>query len=101
MVIEIESTPHGAEVFRLPSETLVGVTPWRMEVPREEGTQTFLIRKPGFAERRVVVDLRTGGTRAVRLPRVAYRPPPAPGAPRTEPGRKEGEPVDPFRNGGK
>jgi eukaryotic-like serine/threonine-protein kinase len=102
VVVEIESTPHGAEVFRLPSETRVGVTPWRMAVPREEGTQTFLIRKPGFAERRVVIDLRTGGTRAVQLPRVAYRPPhPPPGAPRTEPARKEGEPVDPFRNGGK
>jgi serine/threonine protein kinase len=104
VVVEIESTPHGAEVFRLPSETRVGVTPWRMEVPREDGTQTFLIRKPGFAERRVVIDLRTGGTRTVQLPRAAFRPP-AQGATRTEPARepvrKEGEPVDPFRNGGK
>ena len=101
VVVEIESTPLGAEVFRLPSETRVGVTPWRMEVPREDGTQTFLIRKPGFAERRVAIDLRTGGTRTVRLPRAAFRPPPPQSAPRTEPARKEGEPVDPFRNGGK
>jgi serine/threonine-protein kinase len=101
VVVEIESIPYGAEVFRLPSETRVGVTPWRMQVPREQGTQTFLIRKPGFGERRVVVDLRTGGTLVVRLPHVTYRPPPPPGAPSTEPARKEGEPVDPFRNGGK
>jgi hypothetical protein len=106
LVIEIESTPHGAEVFRLPSETRVGVTPWRTAVPREDGTQTFLIRKPGFAERRVVVDLRKGGTYAVRLPRATYRPPPAPAAappsvPRAgAPTRKEGEPVDPFLKGG-
>jgi serine/threonine protein kinase len=103
VVVEIESTPPGAEVFRLPSETRVGVTPWRIEVRREEGTQTFLIRKPGFAERRVVFDLRTGGTQAVRLPRAAYRPPPQDSTrtDRAEPARKEGEPVDPFRKGGK
>jgi hypothetical protein len=105
VIVEIESTPHGAEVFRLPSETLVGVTPWRMAVAREEGTQTFLVRKLGFGERRVVIDLRTGGTRVVHLPRVTYRPPPPPPPPqtatRTEPSRKEGEPVDPFRKGGK
>jgi hypothetical protein len=95
VVVEIESTPHGAEVFRLPSETRVGVTPWRMEVQREEGTQTFLIRKLGFGERRVVIDLRTGGTRAVQLPHLPYRPPPQDSS-RAEPARKEGEPVDPF-----
>jgi hypothetical protein len=97
VVVEIESTPPGAEVFRLPSETRVGVTPWRMEVPREDGTQTFLIRKVGFGERRLVIDLRTGGTRAVRLPHVTTRPPPPPqDSTRAEPARKEGEPVDPF-----
>ena len=100
VVVEIESTPHGAEVFRLPSETRVGVTPWRMEVQREEGTQTFLVRKPGFGERRVVIDLRTGGTRVVRLPRATFRPPPQDST-RAEPARKEGEPVDPFRKEGK
>jgi hypothetical protein len=99
VVVEIESIPYGAEVFRLPSETQVGVTPWRMEVPREEGTQTFLIRKLGFGERRVVIDLRTGGTRVVRLPRTTFRPTPTPpqDSTRAEPSRKEGEPVDPFR----
>ena len=103
VVVEIESTPHGADVFRWPSETKVGSTPWRVELPREDGTQTFLIRKPGFQERRVVVDLRTGGTRAVKLARALYRPPqppPQPPSTRGAPVRREGEPVDPFRPGG-
>src|SRR4051812_27612892 len=108
LVIEIESTPHGAEIFRLPSETRVGVTPWRTAVPREDGTQTFLIRKPGFAERRVIVDLRKGGTYAVRLPRAIFRQAPAPApagasppVPRAgAPARRAGEPVDPFPKGG-
>jgi serine/threonine-protein kinase len=106
VVVEIESTPHGAEVFRLPSETRVGVTPWRMTVQREDGTQTFLIRKLGFADRQVVVDLRTGGTHAVKLsPRAVYRPPlpplpPLPEAGKSVPARKVGQPVDPFRDGG-
>jgi hypothetical protein len=102
VVVEIESTPHGADVFRLPSETKVGSTPWRVELPREDGTQTFLIRKPGFAERKVVIDLRIGGSRAVKLPRGVYRPPPpqSPASTKAVPVRREGDPVDPFRNGG-
>jgi hypothetical protein len=100
VAVEIESTPHGADVFRLPSETRVGTTPWHVELPREDGTQTFLIRKPGFAERRVVIDLRTGGTRAVKLPRAIYHQPPAGPSPKSGSGRHEGEPVDPFRTGG-
>ena len=101
VVVQIESTPLGADVFRLPSETKVGSTPWRVDLPREDGTQTFLIRKPGFAERRVVIDLRTGGTRAIKLPRAVYRPP-GPSVTPAKPGsaRREGEPVDPFHPGG-
>ena len=99
--VEIESQPHGADVFRLPSETKVGSTPWRAELPREAGTQVFLIRKPGFGDRMVEIDLRSGGTRSVKLPRVAPRPAVPAAVPRTttrtEPARREGEPIDPFR----
>jgi serine/threonine protein kinase len=98
VVVEIESNPLGADVFRLPSEIKVGSTPWRAELPSEAGIQIFLVKKPGFGERVVEIDLRTGGTRSVKLLRGAHRPvvPPA----RTEPARHKGEPVDPFRTPG-
>jgi len=96
VVVEIESTPPGAEVFRLPSETKVGATPWKAEVPSEPGTQVFLVKKSGFADRRVEIDLRTGGARTVSLPRAVHRSgTPAPSGSV----RRKGEPVDPFKPG--
>jgi len=99
VVVEIASTPRGAEVFRLPSETKVGATPWRAELPSETGTQVFLVKKAGFADRRVEIDLRTGGTHTVTLSRAIRRPVPAPVPGNAGSGRRKGEPVDPFRKG--
>jgi hypothetical protein len=94
VVVEIDSTPRGAEVFRLPSETKVGSTPWTAELPSEAGVQVFVVKKPGFVNRRVEIDLRTGGASLVKLPHLAHRParPPA----NLGPVRHKGEPVDPF-----
>jgi serine/threonine-protein kinase len=94
--VEIVSLPRGAEVYRIPSETRVGSTPYRAELTREVGTQVFLIRKPGFADRRVEVDLRTGGALSVKLLRSLRKPAPPPTS-KAPPARREGEPVDPFR----
>jgi serine/threonine protein kinase len=105
VVVQIESTPPGADVFRLPSETRVGATPWRAELPREAGTQRFVIKKSGYADKRVEVDLRTGGTQTVKLAKSARRSgagagagTPAAAAPAggSGPVRRKGEPVDPF-----
>jgi serine/threonine-protein kinase len=94
VVVEIDSTPHGAEVFRLPSEIKVGATPWKAELPSELGMQVFVVKKLGYGEGRVEIDLRTGGTRSVKLPRLAHRAalPPVDAAPV----RHKGDPVDPF-----
>ncbi len=98
VAVEIDSTPGGADVFRLPSETKVGVTPWKAELEREDGTQVFVIKKRGYADRRIEIDLRSGGTHSVKLPRAISRGAPA-AAPPASTGqvRRKGEPVDPFR----
>jgi eukaryotic-like serine/threonine-protein kinase len=103
VIVQIESTPRGAAVYRLPSETKVGSTPWRAELPKEAGTQVFVVKKSGFGDRRVEIDLRTGGSHTVKLPRSIHRPTGTPpSAPvktepaNTGPGRQKGEPVDPF-----
>jgi hypothetical protein len=113
VLVEIASTPRGADVFRLPSETKVGTTPWKMELPSEAGTQVFVIKKSGYADRRVEVDLRSGGKQEIKLSRVVRKStaaaPPKQGAPAqgaqpqgtpagTGPVRRKGEPVDPFRS---
>jgi serine/threonine protein kinase len=92
VTVEITSSPRGAAVFRLPSETRVGATPWKAELPSETGVQVFLVRKPGFIDRLIEIDLRTGGTQTVKLVRATRRAP----APPVEPVRRKGEPVDPF-----
>jgi hypothetical protein len=99
--VEIATTPRGADVYRLPSETKVGATPWRAELPSEAGTQVFVVKKSGYADRRIEVDLRKGGTHAVKLTRASVRSPwssPASGG--TGTGRRKGEPVDPFKQSG-
>jgi len=106
VVVEIESTPRGAEVFRYPSDTKVGATPLHAELPSEAGVQVFLLKKPGFVDQRVEIDLGTGGTRSVKLARVVHRPGPTPSAsppspasapaPVSAPVRQKGQPVDPF-----
>ena len=107
VTVEIESTPRGAEVFRFPSDTKVGATPWHAELSSEAGVQVFLLKKPGFADQRVEIDLRTGGTRSVKLARLGHRPGPTPtaspaspaspaSAPASPPARQKGQPVDPF-----
>jgi len=109
VAVEIESTPRGADVFRLPSETKVGATPWHEELPSEAGVQLYLLRKSGFADQRVEIDLRTGGKHAVKLVRLVHRSPPTPSAspspspsspasspPVPVPVRHKGDPVDPF-----
>ena len=94
--VEIDSMPRGAEVYRLPSEARVGITPWSAMLPSEAGVQVFVIRKPGYADRRVEIDLRAGGSEAVKLARVVRRaaPPAATDPVRV---RRKGEPVDPFQ----
>jgi hypothetical protein len=92
VTVEITSSPRGAAVFRLPSETRVGATPWKAELPSETGVQVFLVRKPGFIDRLIEIDLRTGGTQTVKLVRATRKAP----APPVEPVRRKGEPVDPF-----
>jgi len=88
-------------VFRFPSGLKVGATPLHKDLPSEAGVQVFLLKKPGFLDQRVEIDLRTGGKRSVKLPRLVHRAPPPPPPPTgTVPVRRKGEPVDPFRTAG-
>ena len=100
VTIKIESTPAGAEIFRLPSEAMVGVTPWADDIDRFEGTGVFVVKKLGFKDSRVEIDLRAGGTKRVelaRLPgvRTVVKTSVIP-AETPHPERKKGDPIDPF-----
>jgi serine/threonine-protein kinase len=93
--VTIRSTPVGADVFRLPSETKVGKTPWVGTFERTDGMGVFVVKARGYHDAQVEIDLRSGGTQTVTLKKLAptNRRPPIkdPGE-----GRRRGEPVNPF-----
>jgi hypothetical protein len=86
-------------VFWFPSEAKVGVIPWHGALPSETGRQVFVVKKTGYAEQRVEIDLGTGGNLKVKLQKATRRgagATPTSGT-NTAPVRRKGEPVDPFR----
>ena len=95
----------------MPSESKVGVTPWSREIERVDGAGVFALKKPGFADARVEIDLRISGSAHVALAPVkaadkpttsitrTVRPKPetSPSTHSNQPhGRNRGEPVNPF-----
>ena len=91
--VRLESVPAGADVFRLPSEVKVGVTPWDAELERADGVAVFVVRKRGYVDQQVEVDMRTGARSRVRLSPV---PPVHPRDGHDRVDRHKGEPADPF-----
>jgi eukaryotic-like serine/threonine-protein kinase len=95
--LAIESTPTGADVYRMPSEVKVGVTPWSEKLDKSNGTAVFIVRAAGRVSEKVEIDLQTGGTKTVTLRPVAsgqvkrYTPPP-----KDPKKRRKGDPINPF-----
>jgi hypothetical protein len=77
ILIDIASAPAAARVVNTRDESLLGVTPFRREVPREEGELELRLEKRGYLPRTVVVPLNSGFRGSVRLGKV---PAPAPAA---------------------
>jgi hypothetical protein len=76
VMLRIESTPEGADVFRVPDGLKLGRTPLDYERDREAGTLVFLVRRPGFKETQV--EQSTLESSVTRLTLVADEPVPAP-----------------------
>jgi serine/threonine protein kinase len=89
--VHIESSPSRADVYRLPSQVKVGVTTWDSELEVADGLAVFVVRKRGYIDGRVEIDLHKGGRTRITLVRIGTRVPP------TETHRK-GEPMDPFKD---
>jgi hypothetical protein len=93
VAVGIDSAPSRAELYRWPSEVKVGATPWRGELERADGVAVFVVKKRGYADRRIEVDLRTSTMTQVTLtPATPARPTSRPPA-----SRHKGEPADPFQ----
>jgi len=95
VAVEIDSTPRGADVFRLPSELKIGVTPWKGTLDRGDGTAVFIVKATGRHDAKVEIDLRTGGSAIARL-RPAAPSRKVPVVKKQGVGRRKGEPVNPF-----
>jgi serine/threonine-protein kinase len=95
VAIHIESLPSGADVLRWPAGVKIGVTPWDGETAYRDEVAVFMIRKRGYADHRIEIDLRTGARSQVELSRIA---PSRPRPTSTVDGRQPGQPVNPFRD---
>jgi serine/threonine protein kinase len=95
--VTIESTPAGAEVYRMPSQLKVGVTPWTDSLDRGDGVAVFVVKFAGYQDAKVELDLREGGSKTVALKRIGpvVRTTVRPGKPPAT-GRRKGEPINPF-----
>ncbi len=97
--VTIESEPAGADVYRMPSQLKVGVTPWREKLEHGDGVAVFVVKSAGYQDAKVELDLREGGSQRVTLKRIAttiIKPPARPAKPPPSSGRRKGEPVNPF-----
>jgi serine/threonine-protein kinase len=105
--VAINSKPDGADIYRMPSEAKVGVTPWTSDLDRTEGTAVFVLKKKGYTDGRVEIDLRSGGepplVELAKLVTTAKVKPTRPETtttttvtPTQQTNRKKGDPVDPF-----
>ncbi len=81
--LEILSQPPGAQVLELPGQVLLGVTPWKLERPKDRGPLELLLRMPGFVDQKLLLGAQADETRRVTLSPEA----PAPVKP-TENGKK-------------
>lgn len=62
----ISTTPSGAEIVA-PDGTIMGKTPWRQSRPVQDGTLLILLRKDGFAERKLRLSQSLDETHSERL----------------------------------
>jgi serine/threonine-protein kinase len=88
----IESTPIGAEVYREPNGTHVGTTPIQdIELASTPGTVVYILKKPGYASRRLELEADADSTARVTLDAVKTAKPPK--QPPKQPCRKFGTPL--------
>jgi serine/threonine-protein kinase len=80
VVLQITSEPAGAAILRAADEGWFGQTPHRRRVAAADGQIDLVVRKKGYAERRVVLRTDEDGTAHVVLDRLVAgrRPAPAP-----------------------
>jgi hypothetical protein len=67
IVWTIKSDPAGAQVVRKSDNTVLGVTPWRMEQTAARGTLDLILHKEGYADRPLALALDKDADREVSL----------------------------------
>jgi serine/threonine protein kinase len=102
-VWSLTSAPSGAEVVRVEDQVGLGLTPWRHEQDARPGELEVVLRYPGHASQRLVLDGKVSTERHVVLaPVPPPSPEPVPEPPRPEPppaSAAEAEPARPQRRG--
>jgi serine/threonine-protein kinase len=87
--LEILSQPPGAQVLGMPNQVPLGLTPWRIERPKDKGSLELLLRMPGFVDQKLLLSAQADETRRVTM--IAEPPHPTPVKPAENP--KKNAPV--------
>ncbi len=97
--LEILSQPPGAQVLELPNQVQLGVTPWRLERPRDRAPLELLLRLPGFADQKLLLNAQADETRRVIMnPEPATPAKPAENPKKNAPVKKPGGSSKPGKN---
>jgi eukaryotic-like serine/threonine-protein kinase len=96
----INSSPSGAEVFRVADGVRVGQTPLETEIDKGPGELVYLVKLEGYEHQEVTISAQTGGERTLQLAEVAKRDRKG-HRQRSKPGAPEGTPPpkDPPKKG--
>ena len=65
--LEVLSQPPGVQVLSLPDQAPLGVTPWKLERPKNKGPLELILRTPGYTDQKLLLDAQTDETRRVTM----------------------------------
>ena len=96
--LEILSQPPGAQVLELPNQVPLGITPWRIERPRDRAPLELLLRLPGFVDQKLLLNAQADETRRVTMnPEPATPAKPAENTKKNAPVKKPGGSTKPGK----
>jgi serine/threonine-protein kinase len=69
ITIKLDSTPHGADVYRLPQGVRIGTTPVTYAMDSLDGRVVMLVKKPGYGDKEITLPANQDSVQTVKLAR--------------------------------
>ena len=75
--LEVISQPPGVQVLGLRDQAALGITPWKIERPKDKGPLELVLRTPGYVDQKLLFNAQTDETRRVTMIAETNHPTPA------------------------